>query len=495
MVARKQGSSSPFMYPESDVVSLQSDYSTSLSTIKPAPMAFRMDLIHRFFEDINPRNNLLDKQSFVAGIETTSPFLLYCIYASVERISSGNHTNGPAATFFRLARNMVSSLLEEASFSNIVGLNLLATYAESNGDTHGLFYFEMAVRLFQILIKQSPQDTMELQPKDQATELNRRLWWMFMELDHHHSTMWNLPLRLPHKDVTFGVPTYCPVSSFNLLVFEDMQRPVFDPYLVNDMRPLPIVEVNRMMPPIPSFSIPNDFRFNSTISSAPSIATHYTKILQLYPKLAEFIIQERKSQLQVFKSERETLDRQFTQWFEGLPNWMQIIPNQYGSDMNRQMPPHWKVAHLLILYYDARMLLNKYPHADDVLYSGLDGSEPAYCKMVAIHSASMVAKISKRFLAYNHQFQYVPYKVWRSLTTAGLVLLSGYTQRCFINPSTLAYETGDQDLEEKTQYIKGLVTLLVQALDSLGKTWVMASWDADKLRKAMDVAFDKQIKQ
>jgi hypothetical protein len=79
-----------------------------------------------------------------------SPFLLYVMYCNAERLQNGHQEHGAGPTFFQLARNMVQRQLKDASYSNIVGLYLLSVYATSNGSNHGLFYFEMAVRLLQV---------------------------------------------------------------------------------------------------------------------------------------------------------------------------------------------------------------------------------------------------------------------------------------------------------------------------------------------------------
>ena len=132
------------------------------------------------------------------------------------------------------------------------------------------------------------------------------------------------------------------------------------------------------------------------------------------------------------------------------------------------------------------MLLHKQSIADDVVYHGLTGNESAYSKMVAIHSASMIAKITKRFLQFNPEFQLLPHKSWRPLVTAGLVLVSSFQHGCFINPQTNTFETYPEHLTDNLYYIKGLVGLLVQGLDNFGHQWTMAKWDADKLRQSAE---------
>ena len=86
-----------------------------------------MDLLHRFFDEINPRSNLLDKDIFMSTLDSASPLLLYAIYANVERLDGD-----ASSTFFRIARNMIASKLEEASYYNIVALELMSMYAGCN---------------------------------------------------------------------------------------------------------------------------------------------------------------------------------------------------------------------------------------------------------------------------------------------------------------------------------------------------------------------------
>jgi hypothetical protein len=117
---------------------------------------FRHDLLQCYFDHINAHWPLFDNLAFRDQLHQQSPFLLYAMYANAERLLHGPTHGGAGNTFFSLARKMVTSQLKDASYSNIAGLYLLALYATSTGSNHGLFYFEMAVRLLQVLVKQTP---------------------------------------------------------------------------------------------------------------------------------------------------------------------------------------------------------------------------------------------------------------------------------------------------------------------------------------------------
>ena len=345
----------------------------------------------------------------------------------------------------------------------------------------------MAVRLFQIHIKQSDMDDLAVQPKSKAIETNRRFWWLFLEMDHHHAMLWNMPLRLQLQEHLFGVPRF-------------EYRKAVDPLLASILNPI----MSATDATFPMSATDATFPMSATDATFPmngldlvplfssnAIQTAYyyhCQLLQILPRITELMNQEKQllCDPMVIQEMRAAIDKLLSDWYDSLPPWMQLIPTHYGQDANCQMPPPWSIAHTQILYYDARMLLHKQSIADDVVYHGLTGNESAYSKMVAIHSASMIAKITKRFLQFNPEFQLLPHKSWRPLVTAGLVLVSSFQHGCFINPQTNTFETYPEHLTDNLYYIKGLVGLLVQGLDNFGHQWTMAKWDADKLRQSAE---------
>lgn len=83
--------------------------------LRGSHLIYRHDLLHTYFEHINAQWPLFESQSFSDSLHQQSAFLLYAIYANSERLLHGT-SEGQAATFFQLARQMVQSQLKGMYF-------------------------------------------------------------------------------------------------------------------------------------------------------------------------------------------------------------------------------------------------------------------------------------------------------------------------------------------------------------------------------------------
>lgn len=287
----------------------------------------------------------------------------------------------------------------------------------------------MAVRLLQVLIRQSQRDSGERIPQSQSVEMLRRLYWLFVEYDHHHSVMWNLPLQMS-CDQVFGTPLFQDISPQPPAIYRPAKSPTFDQEF-NQIS-------NILSPEIPRMPTPPNHDINPPYLDMSMVFTqhHYhVQLLQILPLVSKFLMSSREP------SERTRVDLMLTHWYESLPAWMQTA---------NPVP--------LLLYFDARILLHK-AQQDDTVYTGLSGTEPHFSKLVCCHSAISISHLAP-----------AP-DLFRPYVTAALVIMSGFQQGV---------------IEGSPEYFRDRVMECINSLETLGHSVMIAKWDALKLKGGIE---------
>ncbi|KAI8923308.1 hypothetical protein BC831DRAFT_39177 [Entophlyctis helioformis] len=167
------------------------------------------------------------------------------------------------------------------------------------------------------------------------------------------------------------------------------------------------------------------------------------------------------------------LDLELRQWLHSLPRSLQTIHTVYTSDPLSVDPPSWRGAHLQLLYYFARLLLNLPDFRDIVQGSTANGHLlPAFTQ--SLTSAVLTANLLSRMDAIH------PYLTSADLsTTSHLVYLSAWVllQSLLVAPDGFV---------GRRETVVEWVHVHLRVLDSLSPFIPAASRLSDELRRLLD---------
>ncbi|KAI8924761.1 fungal-specific transcription factor domain-containing protein [Entophlyctis helioformis] len=165
--------------------------------------------------------------------------------------------------------------------------------------------------------------------------------------------------------------------------------------------------------------------------------------------------------------DRLLLDDQLHDWLHAQSPWVQEISDSYGTDFFSTNPPHWIIAHRQIMYHYSRLLLHgsrffalQTTTANEFL---VDPSS-----LACFDAANQISILVSRFMEQNPRFSYVGWLMALGIFRAGIVIIISIRFGIVGNGIWCA----DPAM---------LLNMHVQALQQIGRTWVLGKHLANSL--------------